>query len=276
MKLVTVATHSERFMPWLLQSCHRFGVDLQILGQNQPWRGFGWRFQLMESFLQTRHPEEVICFIDAYDVVLLRHLEPLEQLFRLMHKTSGVELWIGSQMCLGASAWLEPLTRHYLFGSFRGIGINAGVYVGFASTLLNIIKNIHAFESADDQALLTHQLQCTSTPPVFIDTTGLLVLNLCVLPFYRLAPGKEIKVISGQLYFHDMSPFFLHGNGATDISPLLTPLGYHFTHEQQMQFRKLHAVYFWKKLIHYIQRDIENNGVQLLLLCVTLLLFFQH
>jgi hypothetical protein len=275
MKLVTVATHSERFMPWLLQSCQRFNVDLHILGWDQPWQGFGWKLQLMQNFLQTQHPEEVICFADAYNVVLLRHLEPLETVFRLMHKTSGVEFWIGSQMSLGAGAWIEPLAHQYVFGSVHGHGVTTGVYVGFVSTLLRLMTDIHAFSGADDQVLLTHQLQCVSAPPTLIDTTGLLVLNLVLSPFWRLALGSDVQVISGQLLFHGVPPFFLHGNGATDISPLLTSLGYRFTPEQEAQFQNLHTAYFWQKLWHYIHQDRENHGVQIILLGVLLLLFFR-
>lgn len=37
MRLVTVATHSERYFPYLLESCKRVDAKLDVLGWGQPW-----------------------------------------------------------------------------------------------------------------------------------------------------------------------------------------------------------------------------------------------
>ena len=44
-KLVTVATHSESYFPWLKESCVRYNTNLEILGWGEKWQGYhrGWK-----------------------------------------------------------------------------------------------------------------------------------------------------------------------------------------------------------------------------------------
>jgi hypothetical protein len=57
MKLVTVATHNDKYFPALQESCDRLGYNLVILGWGEKWQGFAWRFKLVRDYLETQPPE---------------------------------------------------------------------------------------------------------------------------------------------------------------------------------------------------------------------------
>lgn len=82
MKLVTVATHSERYFPYLELSAKRNGHDLVVLGWGEKWQGFAWKFMLMLEYLKTLKPDEIVCFVDAYDVVILEDPKTIEGFYR--------------------------------------------------------------------------------------------------------------------------------------------------------------------------------------------------
>jgi hypothetical protein len=43
-KIITVATKSDYYFPYLKESIKRNGSELIVLGYNEVWQGFNWRF----------------------------------------------------------------------------------------------------------------------------------------------------------------------------------------------------------------------------------------
>ena len=83
-KLITVATHYDGYLKWLEAGCKRYNVNLIKLGWGQEWKGFVWKFELLLNYLTdiiAQNPYELIIFIDGYDVLLLRPLNDIEELF---------------------------------------------------------------------------------------------------------------------------------------------------------------------------------------------------
>src|SRR5690349_20347835 len=72
MKIVTVATHSDGYMPLLVEGCKKNNLELVVLGWKQKWQGFTWRLKLMKDYLKSVDPDEIIVFVDAYDVLNLK------------------------------------------------------------------------------------------------------------------------------------------------------------------------------------------------------------
>ena len=42
--IVTVATHSDYYFPYLKESFKKNGKELTVLGYGEKWKGFNWRF----------------------------------------------------------------------------------------------------------------------------------------------------------------------------------------------------------------------------------------
>jgi hypothetical protein len=274
MQLVTVATHSERFMPWLLESCKRFATPLTVLGWGETWQGFGHKLQLVQTFLQSLDAREVVCFIDAYDVILLRDLMACEQLFMEMHRVSGAELWIGTHAIIMPQIlqWVCRAGTYYYFGRLRGHDINSGVYVGFAGSLARLLANGKAQGDTDDQVLFTHLLRCVSAPKTFIDTSSLLALNCIIAPGANITKIPGLHIRNQALIYFGIQPFFLHGPGSLDLSPLLLLLGYEVSISNQKHFLHLHRQFIWRRQWTFFYQDFDNRSVQVIIVLVVILL----
>jgi len=55
--IVTVATESKYYFPYLVESCKKHGKSLEVLGKGETWKGFNWRYKKMMIYLQTISPQ---------------------------------------------------------------------------------------------------------------------------------------------------------------------------------------------------------------------------
>ena len=45
--IITIATNSELYFPYLVDSCKKNGIPLTVLGYGEKWTGFTFRFDKM-------------------------------------------------------------------------------------------------------------------------------------------------------------------------------------------------------------------------------------
>lgn len=243
MKLVTVATRSEAYFPWLLASCRRFGDTLTVLGWGQKWKGFAWRFQLVTEYLRSLDPKEVVCFVDGYDVILLRPLSDLEEKFKDISKRTKCKIVVGYE---GAMNPFIKYASKVVFDTCNNLPINAGTYAGYAGDLLEIIQSTYAINprhDADDQELLTSY--CKKYPSdVYIDTKKELFLS-AVSP-QRATDGKSLLALAG-----DSMPCVFHGPGCLNMDGLLDYLGYDITEKQKAEISSYRRQTLLQKVVYY-------------------------
>ena len=79
--IVTVATESKFYFPYLIKSCKNNGVQLKILAYGEKWKGFNWRFKLVLDYLKSLNGNDIVCFVDGYDVICTRNLKTLPNIF---------------------------------------------------------------------------------------------------------------------------------------------------------------------------------------------------
>jgi hypothetical protein len=155
MKLVTVATHIDGYMPWLKKSCDRYKTTLYTLGLGEEWQGYNWKFLKMKEFLKSVDPNEIICFMDAYDVILLRDPSSLEEDFLSFCKLTGKKIIVG---CDKPKPMYMKVLAYATFGKCDDEMLNSGTYIGKASDLLYMINEMSRISnddpSVDDQVLL--------------------------------------------------------------------------------------------------------------------------
>ena len=60
MKVFSVATDRVAFLSSLEDSARRFGYDLHVLGRDQKWQGFLWRWTLVLDAVEALDPDEVV------------------------------------------------------------------------------------------------------------------------------------------------------------------------------------------------------------------------
>jgi hypothetical protein len=263
MKLVTVATHSQSYFPFLLESCKRYGAELVVLGFNQPWRGYNQKNILMKDYLGTQASDEIVCFIDAYDVLLLRPLEDLEAFFVNFNKITGARIIVGCDQT--ATGNIGLISRLY-FGACDNKYVNSGTYIGYAADLLDmmtfIFKEISDDVQSDDQIMI--RKYCSATKSVHIDCDRIFFFTLVQGKFTHF-PLKHNEVnividpVSHELRFNNIKPFLVHGAGNINMLNLVEALGYDISLEQRvtilqetdawLQERTKHGYFQYRRMI---------------------------
>jgi len=251
MKLVTVATDSQGYFPWLQESCKRHGIPLEVLGWGEKWKGFGWKFELMKEYLQTVPPTELVCFIDAYDVILLKSPKDIEDTYRHLSRRYNKPIIVGTEKHKRILIWLFGL---YIFGTCQNNKLlNSGTYIGPAKDLLEVMEYIQTHitddPASDDQQTLSKY--CNLHPEKFhLDEDAELFLTVCdIIPVQYTNPHLTIK--NQTLTYKNRQPAFLHANGNTHIEDILEKLGYEITTKQRETIKQYQYRAWVRKFPHY-------------------------
>ena len=199
MHIITYATHEERYLPLLKQSC----PDLVILGMGKPWNGFQDKVWATVEYCK-QHPHEIICFIDGFDSIVL-HDELLAR-----YETFDTPL-VMSHAGLTQTV-LSKYIQDKLFGKCNEERLNSGMYIGTSESIISFWEE---YNGGDDQWYAT---QTCKRVDMKIDTEHLL--------FYNYSPNDTIQVRHGQLYVNDVTPCVISCPAGGNINPYLRQLGY--------------------------------------------------
>jgi hypothetical protein len=232
MKLVTVATHSERYYPYLKISAEKYGHELITLGWGEKWLGFAWKFDLMKNYLRSLNEDEVVCFVDAFDVVVLEDAPTIEGKFLELVGGDTNKILISKEQYShnGFENGILSYLQSFVFTKCKSEYINSGTYIGTSSTLLRIFQGIcdefKCTPKADDQRLL--QDYCVKHNDTFVidnKCNMFLVINSTIS---KIKDGEyDISFLGNKLvYQNDTFPAFFHGNGYTDFDYIIERLGY--------------------------------------------------
>jgi hypothetical protein len=268
--IVTVATDSEYYFPYLVESCKRNGKELTVLGYGEKWKGFTWRFRLMLDYLKELSDYDIVCFIDGYDVICIRNLnELIDEFIKIKNETN-------CKIIVGHDKIIKDTIYHYYnylnnlnnFGQCKNISINAGTYIGYVIDLLEILQNIYNLnpnDTADDQILLIKYCNISNNNDISIDTDNKLFLTLD-------KPNAEIdyliQVNNNEIIYNNNKPFFIHAPGETYLDNTIRLLGYDLNNSINNSLRS-------KSLKKYIF-EIKNNKIKFFLkfIFVILIIYF--
>jgi hypothetical protein len=195
MHIITYATHEERYLPLLKQSC-----DLVVLGMGKPWNGFQDKVWATVEYCK-QHPHEIICFIDGFDSIVL---QPNEILARYESFQSPLVMSHAGLAQTVPSKYIQDK----LFGKCKEERLNSGMYIGTAEAIVSFWENFGGMISS---------MQHKHTN-MKIDTDHLL--------FYNYSPADTIIVKNGQLYVNDIQPCVISCPAHGNINPYLIQLGY--------------------------------------------------
>jgi hypothetical protein len=161
---VCVATENKLYFPYLKQLI----PDLVVLGMNKKWKGFSTKIKLIYKFLKTLNDNDIVCIIDAYDILPIKQNQQIEKRFvKIIDKNPNVKIIIGYDK---NDNDIDESFSQYLFGSFNGKRINGGNYMGYVKNILYIYRIILQNEYfKDDQIELTKYLN-KFPEHVYIDT----------------------------------------------------------------------------------------------------------
>lgn len=228
MKVVTVATHSFGYFPILVESCKRNNIDLTVLGWNETWTNFQFKFQQIRQFLnKVRNETEWIVYIDAFDVLVLGDMSKLEKRLKKIDK-EGIDFVIALDKF---TTKMETIVCQTFYGNFEGFFLNAGMFATKKERFLDMINSIEQKnqkkKNYDDQSELVWYLNnAKNKDRIFIDFQNNIFYNAYVK---HLILNKTIFK-NGRIYSIETKkftdPIFIHFPGNQDFKYICEFLGY--------------------------------------------------
>ena len=189
MKVITYATHSDGSFEELVNN--KFGVEVTVLGMGDTWKGFISRTQAYRDYLDTLPDEEVVVFVDGFDSHILKPITNLQKVFEEFDS----DIIVSRDSDLGM-----PYFRDKTFGKCKdGITANAGMIMGYVSSLRYLFDAIVNDKSKDDQRNLNNV--CKYFPKLSIDVDNKIFENINIKnadfsqsqAFFGQTPGKGPK-----------------------------------------------------------------------------------
>jgi hypothetical protein len=249
--IITVATESKYYFPYLVESCKRNGKELKILGYGEKWEGFNWKYVKMIDHLKTLPNDHIVCFVDGYDVICCRNLNEITNEFLKIKENTGCKMVVA----VDNGNIINKILGKFFFGECKGQQINSGTYIGYVSDILEIIEKIYKLNpknNADDQVLMT--IYCKeNNKEIYIDSKNELFLTL-IYPLQEIDKYVEINEKNNILTYNLNRPFFVHANGYGYLDGVISKLGYDIKGNDIKN--ELFSNILEKKIWHYFKEII--------------------
>ena len=258
LKIVTVATQSNYYFPYLKESVERNGGELVVLGSGEEWHGFNWRYQLVIEYLKTTNKTDIVCFVDGYDIICCRNLNKLTTDFLKLKNTHNCKIIVGEDKYY-TSEILKQIMAYNIFngGTCKEKFLNSGTYIGFSEDILDVIINIYtnSISNMDDDQLLMKKYCRLNPHDFYIDVKSELFLTI-IKPYSEI--DDLVHIENGKLRYKNSEPYFIHGSSNTYLDNILLKLGYKIDNTIRNKLKDD----FYKKYSLYFSPNIYNKYVE--------------
>lgn len=221
LKIVTVANQSKYYYPYLIDTVKKNNGELITLGMNEEWQGLKWKFELMLAYLKTIE-NEIVCFVDGYDVICTRDLTNLKKDFLQIKNKTNCKL-VTSSVVL--PYMIDKIMISMTFDTCKNQDLNSGCYIGYSNDILEIFTKILKTKNitTDDQILLIEY--CNKYPnDIYIDIHNDLFLSI---QRHNNEIDHLLQINNNTILYNNSNPYFLHGPGSTSFDNILNNvLGY--------------------------------------------------
>jgi len=126
---ICVATKSKLYFPYLKQLI----PQLVVLGMGMKWTNYSLKIKLLMEYLETLKDDDIVCFIDAYDVLPTNNIVKLERQFvKFINKNSEVKMIVGGGVIKNR---IQKIGNDLVFEKSP---INSGTYIGYVKQIKHI------------------------------------------------------------------------------------------------------------------------------------------
>ena len=271
--IVTVATESKYYFEYLKKSCLDNGINLTVLAYGKKWQGFAWRFKLMLDYLKKIKPNDIVCFIDGYDVICVRNLLELKNEFIKIIEKEQCKIIIGHEKHVKIK---DKIFAPLLFGRCKNLSINCGTYIGYANDILKVLSetfNLNPDTKADDQLLITKYCNMNEKD-IYIDVDNKIFLTI-VNQLDNI--DSNIKIDNdNNVFYNNNKPFFIHGADATYLDNIIIKLGYNYDYNNKISdlIKKDIFEKSYGQLCNHIYQNREIIIYIILIIIIVLLVFY--
>lgn len=221
LSVLTVATKETDGFKRFLRSAKHFNYTVKVLGRGEKWTGGdylsapggGQKVRLLKAaLLEMKSEDQVILFIDSYDVVFASGPKELLKKFQqTKHKVV-----FSSESLIWPDRHLEDKYPHVREGN-RFLG--SGGFIGYTPSIKEMVSNWTGGDSDSDQLFFTK---------IYIDPAKRKALNISLDTKCRLFQNLHgaldevvLKFEDGRVRArnvqYDTLPVILHGNGPTKL-----------------------------------------------------------
>ena len=262
--IVTVATEEKYYLPYLKILCKKFNNELKILGLGTKWQGLSYKFHLILKYLKTLNPNDIVCFIDGYDVICVRDTKELINEFKKLINDKLIFLSIDTYSLpndLASYLYWERIDKYV---------INSGCYMGYVKNLIIVLeeinKSINNLTNNDQKLLIEY---CKKHPDSYVLDKDNNIF-LCYVQGLNEIDNK-INIINNNIYYKNSKPFFIHGPANTYLNNILIKLGFSNT-EYLKSIKKTYKKELNNKIFYYLKEILKKN--QIIFLIIYLLILF--
>lgn len=221
--LVTVATHSEGYLPVLEQQVKEKGMELKKLGWGKPYAGhFMKDMEMMEFLEKDAKSGDLIIFVDGFDSLILGNREEIIQKFQ----DTGARMLFSVENVTPYLSYIHAAVFERVAGKY----INSGLYMGERDFMLSFLKDIYHpkdgsdFNRESNQVNWCNQLRKlkmkNNLEGIELDVDSKLFLN------HSFTTANCPKMKDGRVVLKDIKPSFIQGNGKEDMSWVINKTGH--------------------------------------------------
>ena len=91
LKIATVATHNDGYLPALKRICEKNKCHLNVIGFGQKWDGWDWRTNKIINYLQKCKMSDIVMLIDGFDVLVISTPEEIIEKFMILEKLQNLK-----------------------------------------------------------------------------------------------------------------------------------------------------------------------------------------
>jgi hypothetical protein len=200
----TVASWMHPNLYKLITSCNVHGIQLDIIGMNQPYRNNIDKLRWMNLYCKQLPEDDLVLFVDAFDVLILAQKEEIVSRFLKLNAPMlmSVELYCYPEK---TASFHPPTSSPFKY-------ICTGTYIGYVKAVNNWLDAFDKkmMKGVSDQAA-AHMLFKKNPHFYALDYWCQIFLCLFGLPDEALQIDAENK----QIYctYSNSSPCILHANG---------------------------------------------------------------
>ena len=223
--IITVATNNEGYYPILQESAKKNNFKLITLGFGKKWEGFVWKFNKMKEYLQKLNDNDIVIFVDAYDVFVVNKIDELIDRF----KSFNTPILL-SKDDYDNIPFIQKILYNKIFPRCNDVYINSGAYMGYVYAIKNMIDKI-----CDGK--------CNN-----VDDDQRLLASKCNKFEFKIDVDSKIFYNTSTRKINDnIDPIFIHGPGNTDLSLYLKKYGY----IPYSPVKRSMIIYFYKAILNY-------------------------
>jgi hypothetical protein len=262
--IVTVATEIKYYMKYLIETIKTNGGELVILGFGEKWQGFNWRNKLILNYISNLDDDDILCFIDGYDVLCVKNLDSLVDKFEFIKNREKCKIIVGYENILSIG---NKIGNFMIFNST----INAGTYICKIKDLKEIITSIlkiNQLDDSDDQVLLIKYAK-NNPKNVYSDIGSELFLTL-IDSCNQINPSNII--IDNKIIYNNNNPYFVHGAANTCMDDLVIRMDL----EKKINVCNNYKSDIHKKTFYYTFYLIDLYGIYILIITLLLIFIFKN